>query len=316
MKERISRHAAPLLLIVFCLALGTFLSVRTASFLSLTNLVNILEANSYRMILAVGMMCVITSGAIDLSVGSILSLSAICMAMGLHAGWSVGVCAVLALGVGALLGAVNGVLVHTTRINAFIVTLATSYMYRGLSLILTRGTPITKLPAAFRALGCGDVFGMESGVTAAIVVVVLMIPLFYHMRWGSYVASLGGNEEALRRCGVAAGRYRVSVFLLSGVLAALAGIIVTARLNSAEPNAGLNMEMEAICAVIMGGTARLGGSGSLFGTVVAVFLMGMIRNGLTVLSVSSYYQQFVTGAMLLCAVVAAELRSRRERLRQ
>ena len=97
MKERISRHAAPLLLIVFCLALGTFLSVRTASFLSLKNLVNILEANSYRMILAAGMMCVITSGAIDLSVGSILSLSAICMAMGLHAGWSVGVCAVLAL---------------------------------------------------------------------------------------------------------------------------------------------------------------------------------------------------------------------------
>ena len=108
----------------------------------------------------------------------------------------------------------------------------------------------------------------------------------------------------------------MSVFLLSGVLAALAGIIVTARLNSAEPNAGLNMEMEAICAVIMGGTALHGGSGSLFGTVVAVFLMGMIRNGLTVLSVSSYYQQFVTGAMLLCAVVAAELRSRRERLRQ
>lgn len=314
MKNRMSKHAALLLLIAFCLMLGVFLSLRTDSFFSLKNLVNILEANSYRMLLAVGMMCVITSGAIDLSVGSILSFSAICMAVGLRAGWPVGLCALLALAVGVLLGTANGLLVHGTGINAFIITLATSFMYRGLSLIVTRGTPITKLPAAFRALGCGDIFGMESGVTAAVVVVLLMVPLFYKMRWGSYIASLGGNPEALRRCGVATGRYRVSVFAVSGFLAALAGIIVTARLNSAEANAGLNMEMDAICAVIMGGTALHGGSGSLPGTVVAVFLLGMIRNGLTVLSVSSYYQQFLTGAMLLCAVVAAEFRARRSRM--
>lgn len=314
MKGWASKHSAPLLLVAFCIVLGVFLSLRTDSFFSVKNLINILEANSYRMILAVGMMCVITSGAIDLSVGSILSFSAICMAVGLRAGVSVESCALLALLTGTVLGTVNGVLVHSTRINAFIITLATSYMYRGLSLIVTRGTPITKLPAAFRALGCGDIFGMESGVTAAAIVVLLMIPLFYKMRWGSYIASLGGNPEALRRCGVATGRYRISVFALSGFLAALAGIIVTARLNSAEANAGLNMEMDAICAVIMGGTALHGGSGSLPGTVIAVFLMGMIRNGLTVLSVSSYYQQFLTGAMLLCAVVAAELRSRRSRV--
>lgn len=314
MKSWASKHSAPLLLVAFCIVLGVFLSLRTDSFFSVKNLINILEANSYRMILAVGMMCVITSGAIDLSVGSILSFSAICMAVGLRAGVSVGSCALLALLTGTVLGTVNGVLVHSTRINAFIITLATSYMYRGLSLIVTRGTPITKLPAAFRALGCGDIFGMESGVTAAAIVVLLMIPLFYKMRWGSYIASLGGNPEALRRCGVATGRYRISVFALSGFLAALTGIIVTARLNSAEANAGLNMEMDAICAVIMGGTALHGGSGSLPGTVIAVFLMGMIRNGLTVLSVSSYYQQFLTGAMLLCAVVAAELRSRRSRV--
>ena len=315
MRDRIARHVPQLLLVAFCLVLGAFLSAHTDSFFSIKNLVNILEANSARMILAVGMMCVIASGAIDLSVGSVLSLSAICMAMGLKAGLPTGVCVLIALTIGAALGTLNGVLVHMTRINAFIITLAGSYMYRGLSLILTRGTPVTKLPASFRALGCGDVFGMESGVTAAAAVVLLMIPLFRFMRWGSYVASLGGNEEALRRCGVSTGKYRISVFVLSGVLAALAGIIITARLNSAEPNAGLNMEMEAICAVIMGGTALHGGSGSLFGTVVAVFLLGMIRNGLTVLSVSSYYQQFITGAILLCAVVAAELRSRRKRLR-
>ena len=156
-----------------------------------------------------------------------------------------------------------------------------------MSLIATRGIPITKLPQGFRDFGFGDVFGMESGVTMSFLVVLVLIPFFYHMRWGTYVTALGGNPEALKRSGVSTGRYRISVFALMGALAALAGIIITARLNSAEANAGLDMEMDAICAVIMGGTALRGGSGSLLGTVIAVFLLGLISNGLTILSVTS-----------------------------
>ena len=306
LKRFVDRNIAPLLLLCFCGIMAAFLSVRTNSFFSVKNAVNILEANSYRMLLAVGMMCIISSGAIDLSVGSMLSFSAICMPVGL--------CVGVALLMGASMGALNGVLMPVTRINAFIITLATSYMYRGLSLIATQGIPITKLPQAFRDFGCGDIFGMESGVTMALMAVIALIPIFYFMRWGSYVMSLGSNPEALKRSGVKIWKYRVSAFALMGLLSSVAGVIVTARLNSAEANAGLNMEMEAICAVIMGGTALHGGKGSLTGTVIAVILLGLIRNGLTVMSVSSYYQQFVTGALLLIAVVTAELRERRNRI--
>ena len=240
LKRWCSRQSTSLLLLVVCLAMMVFLSIQTQSFFSLKNVVNILEANSYRLLLACGMMCIISSGAIDLSVGSILSFSAICTAMALKGGLSVGLSIPLALALGGIMGAINGLLIHFTRINAFIITLATAFLYRGLSLIATQGIPITKLPQGFRSFGCGDLFGMESGVTMALLVIVLLIPLFYHMRWGTYVTSLGGNPEALKRSGVPIGRYRVSVFVLMGALSALAGIIVTARLNSAEANAGLN----------------------------------------------------------------------------
>ena len=308
------KQSTALLLILVCLLMMTFLSIETRSFFSVKNVVNVIEANSYRLILAVGMMCAIASGAIDLSMGSILSFSAICMAKAMKAEWPVVGSIMLSLVLGMLMGAINGAVIHITRINAFIITLATSMLYRGMSLIATQGIPITKLPSLFREIGCGDIFGMESGVTMAIAVTLLLIPLFYHTRWGSYVMSLGGNPEALKRSGVPTGWYRVSVFVLTGLLSAIAGIIVTARLNSAEANAGLSMEMDAICAVVMGGTAMRGGSGSLLGTVVAVFLMGLIRNGLTIMSVSSYYQQFITGAMMLCAVIIAEMRERRTRI--
>lgn len=313
-KRWYGRQSAALLLIAVCLGMMVFLSLQTQSFFSWKNVVNILEANSYRLLLAIGMMCIIASGAIDLSVGSILSLSAILMATALKAEWPIWPAILLGILSGLALGALNGALIHFTRINAFIITLATSFLYRGLSLMITQGIPITKLPQAFRDIGCGDILAMESGVTMAVVATLLLIPLFYYTKWGTYLMSLGGNPEALKRSGVNTGLYRITGFALMGALSAISGIIVTARLNSAEANAGLNMEMDAICAVIMGGTALHGGYGNLLGTVVAVFLLGLIRNGLTIMSVSSYYQQFVTGAILLCAVIVAELRERRTRI--
>lgn len=314
MKRKLYTHLTPLLLLGFCILMMVFLSLRTKSFFSVRNMVNILEANSYRLILAVGMMLIISSGAIDLSVGSVISLSAILMATALKAGLSPVLCVLMGVASGALLGTVNGIVIHFSRISPFIVTLATSYMYRGLSLILTGGIPITKLPQTFRQIGCGDIFGIESGVTMAFVITLLVIPLFYFMRWGSFLRTMGSNPEALRRTGVRVSLYRISSYALMGAFAAVVGVIITARLNSAEPNAGMSMEMDAICAVIMGGTSLHGGDGSLAGTVIAVFLMGLIRNGLTVMSVSPYYQQFITGGILLVAVVAAELRSRRSRM--
>lgn len=314
MKKKLFPHITPLMLLAMCFLIMVFLSVKTQSFFSMKNVINILEANSYRLILAVGMMLIISSGAIDLSVGSIVSVSAILMAKALKAEIPVPVCIIIGLLTGALLGGINGAAIHYSRINPFIVTLATSYMYRGLSLIITGGIPLTKLPQGFRTFGCGDILGMESGVTMAAVITLLVIPLFYYMRWGSYLRTMGGNPQALHRTGVKVHIYRISSYALMGVLAAVVGIIITARLNSAEPNAGMNMEMDAICAVIMGGTSLHGGDGSLLGTVIAVFLMGLIRNGLTIMSISPYYQQFVTGCILLIAVVIAEIRSRSSRM--
>ena len=314
MKKKLLTHITPLMLLVICLLIMGFLSIKTQSFFSMKNVINILEANSYRLILAVGMMLIISSGAIDLSVGSIVSVSAIFMAKALKAELPVPACISIGLLTGAFLGAINGAAIHYSRINPFIITLATSYMYRGLSLIITGGIPITKLPQAFRTFGCGDILGMESGVTMAVVIALMIVPLFYYMRWGSYLRSMGGNPQALHRTGVKVSRYRISSYMLMGIFAAVVGIIITARLNSAEPNAGMNMEMDAICAVIMGGTSLHGGDGSLLGTVIAVFLMGLIRNGLTIMSISPYYQQFITGAILLIAVVIAEIRSRRSRM--
>ena len=314
MKTKLSRYSSVLFLLLCCLLLSAYLGFNTSFFFTWKNLVNILEAISYRTILAVGMTFIIASGAIDLSVGSILSLSSIVMALCLKGGLPTAAAILIGIAAGGVLGGINGTLVHITRINALIITLATSFLYRGLSLILTRGTPITKFPDAFRTFGYGDIFGMESGVTMALILLVLAFPLMYRMRCGHYIQSLGSNPEALKRCGVKTAPYRIGCFAAMGMLAALAGVIITARLNSAEPNAGLDMEMDAITAVIMGGTPLSGGTASLFGTAVAVFLLGLIRNGLTLLSVPSFYQQFTTGALLLFAVITAELKERRNRI--
>ncbi len=314
MKIRLQRNISSLLLLLFCIMLAFFLGLKTGKFFDPVNLINISEANSYRILLAIAMMVVIVTGGIDLSIGSILSLSAIIVASLLQTGWTVPFSVAMALLSGTALGAINGAIISFSRINAFIITLSTSFLFRGMSLIITKGIPITKLPSAFRRFASGKSLGMENGVFFALISVVLLALFFYKTRWGHYIATLGGNEEALRRSGINTKAYRLSVFALSGFFAALAGIIITGRLNSAEANAGLNMEMDAICAVIMGGTLLRGGKGNLPGTVIAVFLLGMIRNALTLLSISSYYQQFITGAILLTAVLLAEFRERKNRV--
>lgn len=314
MKKFLQRHGALWLLIGFCFAMGLFLQLRTGLFFAGKNLTNVLEASSFRLLLAIGMTFIIAAGAIDLSVGAILSLSAILAAKCMQNGMAVPAAVLLGLLAGTAMGTLNGALVHFTGINAFIITLATSLLYRGLALVVTLGTPVSKLPEAFRVFGYGDFCGMERGVSMAIVVLLLALPLLYKMRWGHYIMTLGSNPMALRRSGVRLGPWRISAFALMGFLSALAGMIITARLNSAEPNAGLNMEMDAITAVIMGGTPLHGGQAALIGTTVAVLLLSSIRNGLTLLRVSSYYQQLITGVILLCAVITAELRQRRQRV--
>ena len=307
-KSFIAKHSSLVLMIFLIISLSILLGYKSEHFLTLKNLINILEANSYKLILAIGMTFIISSGAIDLSVGSIISLSAIIMALSMKNGASDPVGIIVALFSGAALGAFNGSIIHFSGINPMITTLATASIYRGLSLIITKGIPITKFEKSFLSIGSGELFGAEPSVTIAIIILVTAIPVMYKMKWGHYLRTMGSNHSALIRMGVSTGRYRISSYIYMGVMAAIVGIIITARLNSAEANAGLSMEMDAIAAVIMGGTPLHGGRAALGGTVAAVLLLGIIRNGLTVMSISSFYQQFITGTILLIAVLVTEYR--------
>lgn len=308
MKKWSSRYSQQIFLFAAMMVICIVLTMKSEYFLTWRNIRNILEANSYRLILAIGMTFVIASGVMDLSAGAMVSMCGVIMAVAMHMELPIAAAVVIGILSGIALGAVNGLLIHYTGINFFILTLAVSGMLRGISLMITDGKPITKFGQEFIYLGIGRIGEMQLSVLFAFVLVLVSVPLMYHMKWGSYVLSLGGNREALVKSGIRAGFYRVSVHAFLGAMAAVTAVIITARLNSAEPNAGMNMELDAITAVVMGGTSIKGGRASIAGTVLAVLILGVIRNGLTLMSVSSDYQQWITGFLLLVSVLISEIK--------
>lgn len=283
-------------------ALFSFLSPH---FWSLGNLRSIAEQSSINLIAAVGMTFVVASAGIDLSSGAVVALSGVVMALSLREGWGVGVTIGLGLGTGALIGLANALLVVRARITPFMATLTTMNLIAGATLILTQGIPIYGFSARFAWLGRGSVAGVPVSAAAAAVFTVIGA-LALRTRLGVYALALGGNEEALRRSGVPADLYKGALYMFSGICASAASVIMTAKLNSAEPLAGTMMEMNAIATVVLGGTRLQGGFASITGTLLAGLLLGVIRNGLVLIGVSSYYQQFVTGAILLTAVLFSE----------
>lgn len=283
-------------------ALFSFLSPH---FWSLGNLRSIAEQSSINLIAAVGMTFVVASAGIDLSSGAVVALSGVVMALSLREGWGMGVTIGLGLGTGALIGLANALLVVRARITPFMATLTTMNLIAGATLILTQGIPIYGFSARFAWLGRGSVAGVPVSAAAAAAFTVIGA-LALRTRLGVYALALGGNEEALRRSGVPADLYKGALYMFSGICASAASVIMTAKLNSAEPLAGTMMEMNAIATVVLGGTRLQGGFASITGTLLAGLLLGVIRNGLVLIGVSSYYQQFVTGAILLTAVLFSE----------
>ena len=308
MKKWMSKYSQQLFLLAVLFIIFTVLAGKSEYFFTWKNIRNILEAASYRMVLAVGMTFVIASGVMDLSAGSIVSLCGVLTALSLHGGMGIWLAVFTGIAAGGLMGALNGVLIHYTGINFFVLTLASSGMLRGISLMITDGKPITKFGKEFMQLGIGRIGGFQLPLLFALALILLAFPLMFHVKWGNYIRALGGSEAALKRSGVQTGFYRISVHMLLGITAAATAVIITARLNSAEPNAGMNMELDAITAVIMGGTPIRGGNASIAGTVLAVLILGSIRNGLTLLSVSSDFQQWITGFLLLASVLISEIR--------
>lgn len=300
-KELLSKLGPLLALIVLII----FVSILSPSFLSLTNLMNLMRQVSINALIAFGMTFVIITGGIDLSVGSTLALSSAIMAGMIVNGIDPLIAMTVSLIAGFILGAVNGLLITKGKLVPFIATLATMTIYRGATLVLTDGKPITGLDETFifQFMGRGYFFGIPFPIVITLVVFALLFVLLHKMSFGRKTFAIGGNEKASFVAGVKSNKIKIFVYSISGVLASLAGIILTSRLNSAQPTAGESYEMDAIASVVLGGTSMSGGKGRIFGTLIGALIIGTLNNGLNLLGVSTFYQQIVKGIVIIIAVL-------------
>lgn len=306
-----SRHGIIIVFFVLCLALY----ISTPNFLLPRNLINVLRQVSINGLLSLGMTFVILTGGIDLSVGSILAFSGVVAASlasstdggSIH---SVPVIIIAAVLSGILLGAVNGFFVAFLRMPAFVVTLGMLSIARGLTYIYSDGTPIPQLSKPFLALGQGTIVKIPIPVIILLGCFLILYTVLYTTKYGRYIYAVGGNEKSAWISGVNVKKILFSVYVVSGIMAALGGIIITARTTAGLPQAGQAYELDAIAAVVIGGTNLKGGKGALLGTIFGVLIIGVINNGLNLLGVSSYYQQVIKGSIIIFAVMLDYLRTK------
>lgn len=289
-------------LILLCL----FLSFATDKFMSVRNLLNIFDQVSVLGIMAVGMTLVILIGGIDLAVGSVLALTMMVMGyLANVAGLPLGLGIVLSLGVAASTGAVSGVLITSFRVPAFIATLAMMSVARGLANMITDGQQIVGFPSWFSALAYYRIGGVLT-TTVAVMLVVFAIGWAYlrYSAGGRSLYAIGGNPEVARLAGINVSLYTIGVYVVSGLLAGVGGIVLAMRLDSVQPTAGVSYELDTIAAVVIGGTSLTGGKGGIFGTIIGVLIIGVLRNGLNLLGVSPFTQAVVIGVVIALAVAA------------
>lgn len=291
-----------LLLVYLVLIIG--LSLLSNRFLTASNQINILRQATINGIISVGMTLVILTAGIDLSVGSVLALSAVIGADLLKRGIPVPVAVLAALGVGALAGLVNGIIITRGKIPPFIATLGMLTVARGLTLLYTGGQPFTGFPSDFRQIGAGVLGPIPTPIIIALLVFVGVSIILGWTRYGQYIYLLGDNTVAARLAGVNIEFVTVMVYVASGLCAALAGLILIARLDSAQPVIGMGYEFNAIAAVVVGGTSFFGGEGTLFGTLLGTLLIETLGNGLNLLNVSPLWEQVVKGLVIALALLA------------
>lgn len=295
-------------LLLLCAALR----ILTPHFLTVSNLLNVVEQTSINAIIAVGMTYVIISAGIDLSVGSILALSGVVLASALQADLPLPVAIAAGLATAGLCGLINGVLITAGKLPPFIATLGMMSVARGAALVYAGGRPISGFQPGFRALATGEIFLIPLPVVIMLLAYMMAHFVLTRTKFGRYAYAMGGNEEATKLSGVNVRFHKTAVYVLSGLTSGIAAIILTARLNSAQPIAGIMYELDAIAATVIGGTSLMGGEGTLAGTLVGALIMGVLRNGLNLLGVSSFLQQIVIGAVIIIAVlVDATLKNRR-----
>lgn len=299
--------------LVVLIVLGATMAVLSPFFLSVSNFMNILLATSTIGVLAIAATFVLSSGGLDLSLGSVLGLSgvvgaAVAVNLGLPTPLAVAAC----IGAGALAGFVNGLIITRAFVPAFIVTLGMLGVARGLALVLSDGRVIYGLPEAMVYLGQGRPFGVPMPVILFVVTAIAMHFLLAYTRYGRHTLAIGDSETAARTAGINVELHRLSLYTLSGGLAGLAGLLFATRINSGDPTAGISYELTAITAAIIGGTNLFGGRGSILGTMIGALIMGVLQNGLNLLAVQSYYQQMAIGAVLVLAVFIDQWQVRKE----
>ena len=300
------KYMSELTTVIALIILMAVITIINSNFLTANNLLNLLLQVTSNALIAFGMTFVILTGGIDLSVGSILALSSALTAGLLGSGMPVTLAILISLILGCILGMMNGLLISYGKLAPFIVTLATMTIFRGATLVYTNGNPITKGLSdtfLFQFLGQGYIVGIPFPVIIMFIVFIVLYVLLHKTAFGNSVYAIGGNEKAAYISGVKLNKVKIIIYSISGIMASISGLIITSRLSSAQPTAGASYEMDAIAAVVLGGTSLSGGKGRILGTLIGALIIGVLNNGLNIIGVSAFWQQVVKGVVILIAVL-------------
>ncbi|MCW9710480.1 ribose ABC transporter permease [Avibacterium sp. 21-586] len=301
--------------ILALIVLIVIVSSINSNFFTMDNLLNILRQTSVNAIIAVGMTFVILTAGIDLSVGSVLALTGAIAASLVNLDLSIFIVIPLVLFCGTLLGGISGVIIAKGKVQAFIATLVTMTLLRGVTMVYTDGRPISlgfsDVADQFSFLGTGYLFNIPFPIWLMAIIFLVAWYILKHTPMGRYIYALGGNESATRLSGINVDKVKIFVYAVSGFLATVAGLIVTSRLSSAQPTAGVSYELDAIAAVVVGGTSLMGGKGRIFGTLIGALIIGFLNNALNLLDISSYYQMIAKSIVILAAVLTDHFFSRK-----
>src|SRR5262245_11845785 len=318
-RQSLSKFQSLIALIILCLVI----SLLSDKFLTATNAWNVMRQISVNICISVGMTLVVLTAGIDLSIGSVLALCGAITAgllkngieipsSNLYIGFTILGATVAGLLVGSLLGWFNGWTITKFKVPPFVATLAMLTIARGLTMLWTKGFPITGLGEKFAHLGTGWFLGIPLPVWISGIIVFIAVVITNKTKLGRYIYAIGGNENAATLSGINIKKVKIAVYTIAGALAAVGGMLVTSRLDAAQPNAGTGYELDSIAAVVIGGTSLSGGRGSVLGTVLGAVIIGVLNNGLVLLNVSPFWQQVVKGFVILIAVVIDKANSKNE----
>ncbi|QYR22367.1 ribose ABC transporter permease [Paenibacillus sp. sptzw28] len=295
-----------IILVLLCILMAVF----APNFVEVSNVLNVLKQVSITAILAAGMTIVILTGGIDLSVGSTLALSGVLSVMLTNAGLNPILSMAAGAAAGYAAGAINGYFTAVTKLPSFIVTLGSMTYLRGLAYVISGGYPLVLQNNLFKFMGAGYMLGIPTPIYIMALVYVIMFFMLKYTMFGRHVYAIGGSEEAARLTGIKVEKTLINVYSFSGLLAGIAGVVMAGRLFSGQPMVGAGAELDAIAAVVLGGTSFVGGFGRIQGTIIGVLIMGVLTNGLTLLNVDYYWQLVVKGAVIVIAVLLDRLRSK------